>query len=116
MRVKIEECHRQLKLAWNLASFSSPHRALIEAHISFTLITFCLFELFLTREQHSRATHRMISSLQREHVTLKDALIVYAGKHFGIFGSKEYFQLINTLSEEARQKIATQLDELPHQF
>jgi hypothetical protein len=116
LRAKIEECHRQLKLAWNLSAFPSPHRALIEAHINFTLITFCLFELFLTREQQNRVTRRMINSLQREHVTLKDALVVYANGHFGIFSSKEYFQLITSLSQEARQKIATLFDTLPNQF
>lgn len=116
MRVKTEECFRQLKLAWNLASFPSPHRALIEAHVAFTLLTFCLFQLFLSREQHSDKTKQMILSLMRDHATLKDALLIYANGYFGIFSSKEYFKLITDLPKEAQTKIVEQLDSLPNQF
>jgi len=116
LRSKTEECFRQLKLAWNLASFPSPDRSLIETHVNFTLITFCLFQLFLSMEQNSRATKRMITSLEREHVTLKDALVIYANGYFGVFGSKEYFQLISDLSEDARRKISANLAKLPNQF
>jgi hypothetical protein len=116
LRVRIEECYRQLKLAWNIAAFPSPERSLVEAHVNFTLITFCLFQLFLSREQNSRDTKRMLSSLLRDHVTLKDALVVYADNHFGIFSSKEYFTLIAKLPKEAQEKIINNLDQLPNQF
>ena len=116
MRVKTEDCFKQLKIAWNLTSFPSPHRSLIEAHIGFTLITFCLFQLFLSKEQNSRRLKQMLTTLMRDHVTLKDALLVYANGYFGIFSSKEYFKLITQLPKEAQNKIAAQLDSLPNQF
>ena len=116
-RSKTEECFRQLKLAWDLASFPSPDRSLIEAHINFTLITFCLFQLFLADEKRPRGqTRRMINSLMRDHITLKDSLVLYANHHFGIFSSKEYLKLITLLPKEAQTKIVNSLDSLPNQF
>jgi hypothetical protein len=115
LRTHVEECYRQLKLSWKLAAFPSPHRSLIEAHISFTLLTFCLLQLFLTREHNSRDTKRMLSSLLRDHDTLHDAMVLYAEGSFGIFSDKEYFRLVTGISQEARTKIINYLDALPHQ-
>lgn len=116
LRSAIEEVFRQLKIPWNLAAFPSPDRALIEAHVSFTLITFCLFQIFLTQDQFADQAARMLSSIRREYPSLHDAVVLYAGDHFGIFGNKEYFNLITQLPSEAQTKITNYLNTLPNQF
>lgn len=116
LRVTTEECFRQLKGSWKITDFPSPHRSLIEAHVGFTLITYCLFQLFLSKEQHSPRTRQMILTLMRDHVTLQDAHVAYANGHFGIFGTREFYNLIIDLPKEAQYKIKEILNAAPNQF
>jgi len=116
LRGRTEECYRQLKLSWNLADFPSPDRALIEAHVSFTLLTFCLFQLFLAENHSGVRPSRMLTALRREHQKLGHSLVFYADDYFGVFGQREYLGLLLNLSEEVRNKLKNRIESMPNLF
>jgi len=44
LRVQTEERFRQLKHSWYITDFPSPHSALVESHVCFTLFTYSLLQ------------------------------------------------------------------------
>jgi hypothetical protein len=115
LRVKTEECFRQFKNNWYINKFPSPHHSLLEAHISFTLLTYSLLQLFLLRTDLQRKTNKFLSTIQREELNSTTNLLVYADNSFSRFSLKEYSILINELNDEVRDKFKQNLNSAIHQ-
>lgn len=115
LRTNVEECFRQLKNDWRINRFPSPCSSLLEAHVSFTLLTYSLLQLYLMRSDLQSQTNRFLSSLRREELNDKNDIIVYADQYFGAFSAKEYSCLINQLNPEVRQLFTDNLNASPHQ-
>ncbi len=105
LRTQVEERHRQLKQFWNIGDFTSPHRSLIEAHVLFTLLTYTLINLYLTKTHLNDLTNKTITSLRQEELLGKNNVIVYSNKYFAVFDVDEYTEILAFLKEEARQRL-----------
>ncbi len=105
LRMQTEERFRQFKHAWYINDFPSPHAALVESHVCFTLLTYSLLQLYLQRKDLRENTHQMISTLRREERLGKDAVLVYADDDFGIFDLDDYTFRVAGLEETPRQRL-----------
>jgi hypothetical protein len=107
LRVKTEERFRQLKRSWYISEFSSPNASLVESHVCFTLLTYSLLQLYLRREELQHQTHQMIETLRKDERLGKDAVLVYAGRHYGVFDLDDYTLRVAGLAETPRQRLIT---------
>jgi Transposase DDE domain len=107
LRVKTEERFRQLKRSWYISDFTSPHASLIESHVCFTLLTYSLLQLYLRREELQQQTHQMMETLRKDERLGKNAVLVYAGHHYGVFDLDDYTLRVAGLTETPRQRLIT---------
>lgn len=107
LRVKIEERFRQFKHDWYIGDFPSPHRALIESHVCFTLLTYSLLQLYLRKKDLQEKTAHMMVSLKRDEQVGKDAVLVYAKHQYGVFDLDDYTARVAGMQETPRQKLIT---------
>lgn len=105
LRMQTEERFRQFKHAWYITDFPSPHAALVESHVCFTLLTYSLLQLYLQRKDLQEQTHQMITTLRRDERLGKDAVLVYAREHYGIFDLDDYTARVAGLQETPRHRL-----------
>jgi len=105
LRTQLEERHKQLKNCWGVNHFTSPHKSLIEAHVLFTLLTYTLIQLYLTKTHLNELANKTITSLRQEELMGKNNVIVYSGKYFAVFDVDEYTEILAFLKDEARQRL-----------
>lgn len=105
LRMQTEERFRQFKLAWYINEFPSPHAALIESHVCFTLLTYTLLQLYLQRKELRKQTHQMITTLRRNEQLGTDAVLVYVRENYGVFDLDDYTYRVAGLQETPRQKL-----------
>ena len=104
-RMQTEERFRQFKHSWYIAEFPSPHAALIESHVCFTLLTYSLVQLYLRRKDFKQETRKMIDTLRADEQLGVNAVLVYAKDHYGIFDLDDYTTRVAGLQETPRQKL-----------
>jgi hypothetical protein len=112
LRTRVEECYRQFKNDWRIASFPSPARSLREAHIGFTFLTYSLLQMYLSRVDLQRRTNKLLSVIRREELGAK-SILVYADRCFATFGVNEYSLILTRLSSEARTRFEDALSAIP---
>lgn len=105
LRMQTEERFRQFKHSWYITDFPSPHEALVESHVCFTLLTYSLLQLYLQRKDLQEKTHQMIDTLRRDERLGKDAVLVYAREHYGIFDLDDYTARVAGLQDTPRQRL-----------
>ena len=104
VRTRVEECFRQFKNIWLIHGFSSPHPSLLESHIAFVLLTYSLLNFYLRKTGQADRAQQFVSTLKRQRHELDKRIAAYSGNVFGLFGVKEYLQIVASLDEEQRQK------------
>lgn len=102
LRMQVEERIDQLKNCWLIGKFTSPNFNLDMAHVVFTLLVYSLLQMYLMREEMQDLAHKTIETLQQEERLGKNAVLVYARGHFGIFDLDEFMDM--TLSIEGKPK------------
>lgn len=105
LRMQTEERFRQFKHAWYISEFPSPHAALIESHVCFTLLTYSLLQLYLQRNDLQEKTHKMITTLRADERLGKDAVLVYARDNYGVFDLDDYTFKVAGMQETPRQRL-----------
>jgi len=110
LRMQVEERFRQFKHGWTIAEFPSPHRSLIESHVCFTLFTYSLLQLYLKRHDLQAQTRKMIKTLRADERLGTDAVLVYSGKHYGVFDLDDYTVRIAGMKDDPRQRIIKIMD------
>jgi hypothetical protein len=105
LRMQTEERFRQFKHSWYITDFPSPHEALVESHVCFTLLTYSLLQLYLQRKDLQDKTHQMISTLRTEERMGTDAVLVYAKENYGIFDLDDYTYRVAGLQDSPRQRL-----------
>jgi hypothetical protein len=105
LRTQIEERHRQFKRFWGLGEFTSPNLALVVAHVVFLLLAFTLLQAYLHIQDLAHYARRAIITLQMDERIGRGAVIVYTEGHFAVFSVIEFFNVVLTLPEQARQQL-----------
>ena len=109
-RTSIEERHKQFKQTWNIAKFSSPDRSLVESHVLFTLLTYSLVQLYLSKKHLSELADKTITSLRQDERTGKDNVVVYGKRNFAVFDLDEYTHIVAHLKPQARDTFCAWLE------
>lgn len=112
LRGQIEERHRQFKVFWGLGEFTSPSFALVVAHIVFLFLAYTLLQAYLHVQGLARLARRAITTLQADERVGRGAVIVYGEGAFAIFSVMEFFDIVLTLPEEARQRLKRRVGRL----
>lgn len=105
LRVQTEERFRQLKHSWYITEFPSPHTALIESHICFTLFTYSLLQLYLRRKDYRDKTNRMLTTLRHDEAIGKDAVLVYSGDQYGVMDLDDYTVRVAGMEDTPRARL-----------
>jgi hypothetical protein len=105
-RTQIEERIDQVKNCWWVGAFTTPDFQADAVHVFFVLLTYSLVQLYLKATHNEELAPKTIESLSQEERLGKDAVIVYAGKYFGVFDLNEYTEIIVHLKESARLRLA----------
>jgi hypothetical protein len=105
LRMQTEERFRQLKHAWYITDFPSPHASLIESHVCFILLTYSLVQLYLRRQDLRGKTKKMISTLRSDESLGKDAVLVYANSEYGVFDLDDYTVRVAGMQDTPRQRL-----------
>lgn len=109
-RTSIEERHKQFKQTWNIAKFSSPDRSLVETHVQFTLLTYSLVQLYLSKKHLSALADKTIDSLRNEERLGKNNVVVYGKHNFAVFDLDEYTNIVAHLQPQARDRFCAWLE------
>lgn len=104
-RSRIEELNKQLKESWKIHKFSSPHASLIETQVAFTLLTYNLIQLYLTKKHLIDLTQKTIESLKNEERMGINSVIVYREKNFGVLNLDYYTEIIAELKEIPKERL-----------
>lgn len=105
-RVQIEERIDQIKNCWWVGCFNTPNFNADVVHVFFVLLNlYLLIQLYLKSTHNEEFATKTVESLKGEERLGKDAVIVYAGKYFGVFDVDEYTDIILFLKEEARLRM-----------
>ena len=110
-RTQIEERIDQVKNCWWVGAFTTPDFRADVVHVFFVLLTYSLVQLYLKATHHEELAPKTIESLRQEERLGKDAVIVYAGKYFGVFDLDEYTEILVHLKESARLRLAKWLQQ-----
>ena len=102
LRMQVEERIDQLKNCWLIGKFTSPNFNLDMAQVVFTLLSYSLIQIYLIRKEMQDLANKTIDSLQQEERLGKNAVVMYAKGHFGIFDLDEFMDM--TLSIEGKPK------------
>jgi hypothetical protein len=105
-RMQIEERIDQIKNCWWVGLFTTPNFNADAVHVFFVLLTYSLVQLYLKATHQEELATQTMESLKQEERLGKDAVIVYAGKYFGVFDLDEYTDIIVHLKEGARLRLA----------
>jgi len=104
-RMQIEERIDQIKNCWWVGSFTTPDFNADAVHVFFVLLTYSLIQLYLKATHNEELATQTIESLKQEERLGKDAVVVYAGKYFGVFDLDEYTDILVHLREAARLRM-----------
>jgi len=104
LRTQIEERHRQVKTFWNIREFTSPNASLIEAHVLFTLLTYSMIQLYLTKNHLQELTNKTIQTLHHEESLGTNAVITYSNKYFAVIDLNDYSEILVNLEGEAKER------------
>lgn len=109
-RTSIEERHKQFKQSWNIAKFSSPDRSLVESHVLFTLLTYSLVQLYLSKQHLAELADKTIASLRQDERLGKDSVVIYGRRNFAVFDLDEYTHIVAHLKPLARDTFCAWLE------
>jgi hypothetical protein len=109
-RTSIEERHKQFKNYWNISKFSSPDRSLVESHVLFTLLTYSLVQLYLSKQHLSELADKTITSLHQEEQLGKNSVVVYGKRNFAVFDIDEYTSIVAHLQSPDRERFCAWLE------
>jgi len=105
LRMQVEERIDQLKNCWLIGKFTSPNFNLDMAQVVFTVLVYSLLQMYLMREEMQELAHKTIETLQQEERLGKNAVLVYAKGHFGIFDLDEFMDMTLSIEGEPKERL-----------
>jgi len=106
LRTTIEERHRQLKCFIDLTHFTSRAFSMVVNHVVFIMLSYTLLQLYLLRQGRKELNKKTLPHIRQQLLPSDNHLIVYFGTYYGLFAPLEFTEIIATLGEEARKKVA----------
>ena len=106
LRTTIEERHRQLKCFIDLTHFTSRAFSLVVNQVVFIMLSYTLLQLYLLRQGRTELNKETLPHIRQQLLPSDNHIIVYFENSYGLFAPLEFTEIIATLGEEARKKVA----------
>lgn len=106
LRTTIEERHRQLKCFIDLTKFTSRAFSMVVNQVVFIMLSYNLLQLYLLRQGRKELNKKTPPRIRQQLLPADNHIIVYFEHYYGLFAPLELTEIIATLGEEARKKVA----------
>ena len=106
LRTTIEERHRQLKCFIDLTKFTSRAFSMVVNQVVFIMLSYNLLQLYLLRQGRKELNNKTLPHIRQQLLPSDNHIIVYFENYYGLFAPLEFTEIIATLGEEARKKVA----------
>lgn len=106
LRTTIEERHRQLKCFIDLTKFTSRAFSMVVNQVVFIMLSYNLLQLYLLRQGRKELNKKTSPRIRQQLLPADNHIIVYFEHYYGLFAPLEFTEIIATLGEEARKKVA----------
>ena len=106
LRTTIEERHRQLKCFIDLTKFTSRAFSMVINQVVFIMLSYNLLQLYLLRKGRKELNNKTLPHIRQQLLPSDNHIIVYFENYYGLFAPLEFTEIIATLGEEARKKVA----------
>ena len=106
LRTTIEERHRQLKCFIDLTHFTSRAFSMVVNQVVFIMLSYNLLQLYLLRQGRKELNKKTQPRIRQQLLPADTHIIVYFENYYGLFAPLEFTEIIATLGEEARKKVA----------
>ncbi len=109
LRTTVEECHRHIKCFWDITDFKSTNLNLITNQVVFTLLTYTLLQQQLLRQGRKALNKATKSRMLEELQPVAEYIIVFTDQHYALFDTYEYTELVMSVPEASRAKLAARI-------
>jgi len=116
LRTTIEERHRQLKCFIDLTQFTSRAFSMVVNQVVFIMLSYTLLQLYLLCQGRKELNKKTPPRIRRQLLPADNHIIVYFEHYYGLFAPLEFTEIIATLGEEARKKVAEKSRRLRHEL
>jgi len=106
LRTATEERYRQLKCFTDLTHFTSRAFSMVTNQVVFIMLAYNLLQLYLLRQGRRDLTKKTPPLIRQQLLPSANHIIVYWQNYYGLFSPLEFVEIIATLGEEARKKVA----------
>ena len=106
LRTATEERYRQLKCFSDLTDFTSRAFSLVVNQVIFILLAYSLLQIYLLRKARRDLTKKTPPRFRRQLLPSGNNIFVYWENYYGLFSPLEFVELLTTLPEKPRQKLA----------
>ncbi|MBW2106429.1 MAG: transposase [Deltaproteobacteria bacterium] len=106
LRTTIEERHRQLKCFIDLTKFTSRAFSMVINQVVFIMLSYNLLQLYLLRQGRKELNNKTLPHIRQQLLPSDNHIIVYFENYYGLFAPLEFTEIIATLGDEARKKVA----------
>jgi hypothetical protein len=106
MRISTEERYRQLKCFIDLTDFTSCAFSMVVNQVVFIMLSYNLLQLYLVNQGRPELNKRTLPRVRQQLLPSDNHIIIYYQNYYALLKSIELVELLVTLDEEARNKIA----------
>ncbi|MEE9234491.1 MAG: transposase [Candidatus Acidoferrales bacterium] len=106
LRTATEERYRQLKCFSDLTHFTSRAFSLVVNQVVFILLAYSLLQIYLLKKGRQDLTNKTPPRIRQQLLPSANHIIIYCHNYYGLFSTLELIELLTTLDEEPRKKLA----------
>jgi hypothetical protein len=106
LRTAIEERYRHLKCFIDLTHFTSCAFSMVINQVVFIMLAYNLLQLYLLRQGRKELNKKTPPRVRQQLLPSDRHIIVYWQNYYGLFSPYELIEIIATLGDEARKKLA----------
>ena len=106
LRTATEERYRQLKCFCDLTNFTSRAFSMVVNQVVFIMLSYDLLQFYLLRQGRKELNKKTPPRIRQQLLPSDNHIIVYWENYYGLFTPLEFAEIISTLGDEARKKVA----------
>ena len=106
LRTAVEERYRQLKCFCDLTNFTSRSFSMVVNQVIFIMLAYNLLQLYLLHQGRKKLNAKTPPKVRQQLLPSDNHIIVYYQNYYGLFSPLEFAEIIATLSDGPRQKVA----------
>ena len=106
LRIATEERYRQFKCFIDLTKFTSRAFSMVTNQVVFTMLAYNLLQLHLFRQKRRELNSKTPPHIRQQLLPSDNHIIVYYQNYYALFTPLEFAEIIATLGEHARKRVA----------